>query len=79
MLQLSAVPDEKSARRERARLEKRLGRVLGKRKIIVVRAVPPGKPPVYRLRASAYDSRAAARAACDQVRKKNMACIVVRR
>ena len=79
LLQLSAVPTAKSARTELARLEKRLGRLLGKRKIIIVKAAPPGKPPVYRLRASAYDSRAAARAACDRIRKRKMACIVVRR
>ncbi len=79
LLQLSAVPTAKSARRELARLEKKLGGLLGKRKIVVVKAVPPGKPPVYRLRASAYKSRAAARAACNRIRKKKMACWVVRR
>jgi hypothetical protein len=79
LLQLSAVADARSARSELVRLEKRLGRLLGKRKIIVVKAVPPGKPPVYRLRASSYNSRAAARAACTQIRKRKMACIVVKR
>ncbi len=79
LLQLSAVPTARSARRELVRLEKRLGGLLGKRKIIIVKAAPRGKPPVYRLRASAYDSRAAARAACNQIRKKKMACWVVRR
>jgi hypothetical protein len=53
--------------------------VLGNRKIVVVKAVPLGKPPVYRLRASAYGTRGAARAACKRIRKKNMACWVVKR
>ena len=79
LLQLSAVPSAKAARTELVRLNKRLGGVLGNRKIIVVKAVPRGKLPVYRLRASAYDTRSAARAACRQIRKKKMACIVIRR
>jgi hypothetical protein len=79
VLQLSAVPTAQSARSELARLTKRLGRLLGNRKIIVVKAVPPGKRPIYRLRASAYDTRAAARAACNRIRKRKMACWVVRR
>ena len=66
LLQLSAVPSARSARREVARLEKLLARLLGKRRIVIVKAARPGKPPVYRLRASAYDSRAAARTACNQ-------------
>ena len=79
LLQLSAVPTARSARREIVRLEKRLGRLLGDRKIIVVKAAPPGKPAVYRLRASSYESRAAARNACKQIRKKKLGCLVVRR
>ncbi|MDA1324692.1 MAG: SPOR domain-containing protein [Proteobacteria bacterium] len=79
LLQLSAVPTAKSARVELARLKKRLGGILGNRKIIVVRAVPRGKPPVYRLRASAYESFGAARAACKQIKKRKMDCLVVRR
>ena len=79
LLQLSAVPTAKAARSELARLESRLRSLLGNRKIVVVKAVPPGKPPVYRLRASAYGTRGAARAACKRIRKKNMACWVVKR
>jgi cell division septation protein DedD len=79
LLQLSAVPTAKSARSELTRLKKRLGNILGTRKLIVVKAVPRGKPPVYRLRASPYVSRSSARAACNQIRKKKMACIVIRR
>jgi len=78
LLQLSAVPTASSARREATRLEKRLGSLLGNRKIVVVKAVLPGKPPVYRLRAGSYETRAAARAACNRIKKKNLACIVVR-
>lgn len=79
LLQLSAVPTAKAARTELVRLSKRLGGVLGNRKIIVVKAIPRGKPPIYRLRASSYDTRSSARAACRQIRKRKMACIVIRR
>jgi hypothetical protein len=79
LLQLSAVPTAKAARRELLRLQNRLGRLLGDRKIVVVKAVPPGKPPVYRLRASAYDTHAAARAACKQIQRRKIACWVVPR
>lgn len=79
LLQLAAVPTARAARQELARLERRLGSTLGKRKIRVVKAVPPGKPAVYRLRAGSYLSRKAASAACRQVRKKNLACWVVER
>ena len=79
MLQLAAVPSERSARRELARLEKRLGGLLGGRKLVVVKAVPRGKPPVFRLRASSYETRGEARDACREIKKKKIACLVIRR
>jgi hypothetical protein len=79
LVQLSAVPNARGARRELARLEKRLGNILGDRDIIIVKAVPPGKLPVYRLRVRAYESRAAARAACNRIRKLKLDCLAVRR
>jgi hypothetical protein len=79
LLQLSAVPNARGARRELARLEKRLGNVLGDRDIIIVKAVPPGKLPVYRLRVRAYESRSAARAACNRIRKLKLDCLAVKR
>lgn len=79
LVQLSAVSSAGAARREIVRLERRLGRSLGDRKIVVIRAVLPGKPPVYRLRAGGYRTRAAANATCSRIRKRNLACIVVDR
>lgn len=79
MLQLAAVSNERSARRELARLERRLGGLLGQRKLIVVKAVPRGKPPVFRLRASSYETRADAREACKLIQKKKIGCLVIRR
>lgn len=79
LLQLASLPTAQDAKREVSRLQNRLRGVLGKRKIAVVRAVPKGKGPVYRLRASAYQTRNSARSACDRVRKLKVGCLVVRR
>ena len=79
LLQLASLPSARDARRELTRLQNRLRPVLGKRKIAVIRAVPKGKRPVYRLRASAYRTRNSARAACDRVKKLKIVCLVVRR
>lgn len=79
LLQLASLPTAREAKREVSRLQNRLRGVLGKRKIAVVRAVPKGKGPVYRLRASAYQTRNSARAACDRVKKLRVGCLVVRR
>lgn len=79
LLQLASLPSAGEAKRELNRLQDRLSRVLGERKIAVVRAVPKGKNPVYRLRASAYQTRNSARAACDRIKKLKIGCLVVRR
>lgn len=79
LLQLASLPSAREARRELTRLHNRLRPVLGKRKIAVIRAVPKGKGPVYRLRASAYRTQNSARAACDRIKKLKIACLVVRR
>jgi hypothetical protein len=79
LLQFASLPSARDARREVTRLQGRLSRVLGNRKIAVVRAVPKGRSPVYRLRASAYQTRDAAISVCNRIKKLKVDCLVVRR
>ena len=77
-LQLAAFSSAASARGEAARLQTRLDAVLGDRAVVVVKA-GSDRRPVYRLRAGGFPTRAAARAACERIRKLKTGCLVLRR
>ena len=79
LLQLASVPSPAAARTEAARLQKRLGALLGRNRIVTVRAVGADRQTVYRLRVGGYASLSAARDACTRIRQQKIDCLAVRR
>ncbi len=79
LVQLASVPTAAAARRETARPEKRLDRVLDGSRISTVKAVDGARQTVYRLRVAGYGSLSAAKNACKRIRQQKVDCLVVKR
>ncbi len=78
MVQLSAVRNEANARGEWARLAKKHPDVLGGLELVVQRADLGAKGVFYRVRAGWFANRAEAKAICDELKKRNVGCLIAR-
>lgn len=77
-VQLGALTSEADARGEWDRLARRHADLLGAFRPQVVRFDRDGQATLFRLRTGGFADAASARAFCDQVRERNVPCIVVR-
>ncbi len=77
-VQLGALTSDADARGEWDRLARRHADLLGAFRPQVVRFERDGQTTLYRLRTGGFADAASARAFCDQVRERNVPCIVVR-
>lgn len=78
VLQFASVRAERRAFQEAVRLQKRLGGILGGRKIVVVGSRVSGVKR-YRLRAGAYGSLRAAKSICRRAAILKVECLPIRR
>ncbi len=78
VLQFASVGGERRAFEEAVRLQKRLGGILGDRKIVVVNSEVGGRTR-YRLRAGSFGSLRTAISACRRVARFDVGCLPIRR
>lgn len=78
VLQFASVGGERRAFKEAVRLQKRLGGILGDRKIVVVNSEVGGRTR-YRLRAGSFGSLRMAISACRRVARFDVDCLPIRR
>jgi hypothetical protein len=77
-VQLGALTSDADARGEWDRLARRHADLLGAFRPQVVRFERDGQTTLYRLRTGGFADVGSARAFCEQVRERNVPCIVVR-
>ena len=78
MVQLSAVRNEANARGEWVRLAKKHPDVLGGLELVIQRADLGAKGVFYRVRAGWFANRAEAKAICDELKKRNVGCLIAK-
>jgi len=76
LVQLSAARTEEGARADWARLQRRVPELAG-RAPVVTAFERDGQPTLYRLRTGGFADAAAARAFCEQIRAREIACMPV--
>ncbi|UPY35752.1 SPOR domain-containing protein [Sediminicoccus sp. KRV36] len=74
MVQFAATRSEEGARADWERLQRRAPELAG-RQPIITRLERDGQPTLWRLRAGGFADAAAARAFCEQLRARDIACI----
>lgn len=74
MVQFAATRSEEAARADWARLQRRVPELAG-RQPIITRLEREGQPTLWRLRTGGFADAAAARAFCEPIRAREVACI----
>ncbi|WP_249732319.1 SPOR domain-containing protein, partial [Roseococcus sp. SDR] len=74
MVQFAATRSEEAARTEWERLQRRIPELAG-RQPIITRLERDGQPTLWRVRTGGFADAAAARAFCEPIRAREIACI----
>lgn len=76
-VQLGALPSEAGAQADWQRLQRRVPELLGNRRPIVQPLEREGQTTLYRLRTGGFADVATARAFCEEMKSRNLPCLVV--